>query len=171
MILMRRSMWVRDPRVHRDCEPNNMCVTISLASYFASLAIHEFKVIVFKAKEWKKNAISKISINFPAKPHASSECNQASRVATLLIAHKEHRREQREGERERKWRRESGREVKWADRRWFAVIGCAVDVVEVWFIARPHYHTPAQLWWLWVSSTWHSPLCGAPISVSWLNSA
>lgn len=45
---------MRDPRVHRDCEPNNMCVTISLASYFASLAIHEFKVIVFKAKERKK---------------------------------------------------------------------------------------------------------------------
>lgn len=71
-----------------------VCVcTISLASYFASLAMHEFKLIVFKANSKEKK--SQISINFPAKPHASSECIQAKRVATLLIAHKEHRRDLR----------------------------------------------------------------------------
>lgn len=38
----------------RDCGLRHMCVTFSLASYFASLAMHEFKVIVFKAKEAKE---------------------------------------------------------------------------------------------------------------------
>lgn len=54
----------RDPQTAlRDCGLRHMCVTISLASYFASLAMHEFKVIVFKAKERKRKKRNKENFN------------------------------------------------------------------------------------------------------------